>query len=159
MCLTERQSDEDEDGGGERGDRAWEVSWMRYRARRGEIETEKSSTRLSCTDISITAGAPCHSCGCVWFRRNKGILTKWCNAERPLVHLKLPSRLSDTPPFACNGRLGIYKLADGSFPLLSLPHAHTEHSHRGVTHMETTSITLRFGSEWAADWCLLKRNK
>lgn len=37
MCLTERQSDEDEDGGGERGEWGRRVSWMRYRARRGEL--------------------------------------------------------------------------------------------------------------------------
>lgn len=46
LCLTERQSDEDEFRGGERGERGREVLGMRYRARRGEIETNRSSTRL-----------------------------------------------------------------------------------------------------------------
>lgn len=35
-----------EAGGEQRGELEREVSWMRYRARGGEIETNRSSTRL-----------------------------------------------------------------------------------------------------------------
>lgn len=106
------------------GGRCREVTWMTYRARRRETET--SSARLPAQTSPLQ---PCHSCGCVWFHRNKGIFTKWCNSEWPFVHLKLPSCLSDAPPFTCNSRR--YRQAcRWGFSRYCLFHTHPQNVHK-----------------------------
>lgn len=81
-----------------------ETEWWGRRWRRREVKREGRgiTDKISCEkrrnwdshkfsvpssrDVSVTVSSPCHSCRCVWFQRNKGILSEWCNSERPYLH-------------------------------------------------------------------------